>query len=291
MSPSLKGIGFMCLGVLCLAVGDAIAKWLGEVHSPWQIIFFRTLVSLPLVAVLAYFGGGLRKLRTRRPGIHLLRGVIYTGTMFFFVLSLTLLPLAEATAIAFVAPLFVTLLSVPLLGERIEGPVLAASLVGFVGVLIVVRPGGEAFDPGALAVLGAAMFYALMMVTARRWGGTEHLWAMVFYMTLVPFAVTALALPWVWQTPHPWHWLGFAGSGLFGVGATAFITMAFRHAPAAIAAPFDYTAMLWAVLLGWWFWGEMPDLWVVVGSILIIGSGLMIAYRERRTTLKRRPTS
>ena len=160
MSPSFKGIGFMCLGVLCLAIGDAISKWLGEVHSPLQIIFFRTLVSLPLIALLAHFAGGLRKLRTRRPGIHLLRGLIYTGTMGCFVLGLTLLPLAEATAIAFVAPLFVTLLSVPLLGERIEGPVLAASLVGFVGVLIVVRPGGEAFHPGSLVLVGAALLIA-----------------------------------------------------------------------------------------------------------------------------------
>lgn len=291
MASSFKGIGFMCLGVLCLAIGDAIAKWLGEVHSPLQIIFFRTLVSLPLIALLAHFGGGLRTLRTRRPVMHLGRGLIYTGTMVCFVLGLTLLPLAEATAIAFVAPLFVTLLSVPLLGERIDRPVLLASLVGFVGVLVVVRPGGDAFQLGSLVLIGAAVFYALMMITARRWGGREHLWAMVFYMTLVPFLLTALALPWVWQTPQPWHWLGFIGSGIFGVGATAFITLAFRHAPAAIAAPFDYTAMLWAVLLGWWFWGELPDLWVFLGSILIIGSGLAIAYHEGRTTLKRRPSS
>ena len=291
MSSSFKGIGFMCLGVLCLAVGDAIAKWLGEVHSPLQIIFFRTLVSLPLIALLAHYGGGLRKLRTRRPGVHLVRGLIYTGTMVCFVLGLTLLPLAEATAIAFVAPLFVTLLSVPLLGERIDPPVLAASLLGFVGVLIVVRPGGDAFQPGSLVLIGAAVFYALMMITARRYGDREHLWAMVFYMTLVPLVITAVALPWVWQTPHPWHWPGFLAAGVFGVGATGCITMAFRFAPAAIAAPFDYTAMLWAVLLGWWFWGEMPDLWVFVGSVLIIASGLAIAYHDRRTTLKRRPTS
>ncbi|MCC5884486.1 MAG: DMT family transporter, partial [Halomonas sp.] len=134
-------------------------------------------------------------------------------------------------------------------------------------------------------------FYALMMITSRRYGSTEHLWAMVFYMTLVPLVLTAAALPWVWQTPYPWHWLGFLGAGVIGVGATACITMAFRFAPAAIAAPFDYTAMLWAVLLGWWFWGEMPDIWVFIGSALIIGSGLAIAYHDRRTTLKRRPTS
>ena len=291
MTPSLKGILCMCLGVLFLALGDAVSKWLGAVHSPIQIIFFRTLVSLPLIALLAYFGGGLRKLRTKRPGVHLLRGLIYTATMVCFVWGLTLLPLAEATAIAFVAPLFVTLLSVPLLGERIDPPVLVASLVGFVGVLIVVRPGGDAFQLGAMIMLAAAVFYALMMVTARRYGANEHLWAMVFYMTAVPLVLTGLSLPWVWQTPHPWHWLGFAASGVLGVGATAFITLAFRHAPAAIAAPFDYTAVLWAVLLGWWFWGELPDVWVWVGSALIMCSGLAIAYHDRRTTLKRRPTA
>lgn len=291
MSPSLKGILFMCAGVLCLAIGDAIAKWLGEVHSPLQIIFFRTLVSLPLIALLAHYGGGLRKLRTRRPFVHLVRGLIYTGTMFCFVFGLTLLPLAEATAIAFVAPLFVTLLSVPLLGERIDPPVMFASLFGFLGVLIVVRPGGDAFQLGSLVLIGAAAFYALMMITARRYGATEHLWAMVFYMTLVPLVLTAAALPWFWQAPEPWHWAGFLAAGAFGVGATACITMAFRFAPAAIAAPFDYTAILWAVLLGWWFWGEVPDVWVFVGSALIIGSGLAIAYHDRRTTLKRRPTS
>ncbi|EHA15204.1 DMT family transporter [Halomonas sp. HAL1] len=291
MTTSLKGILCMCMGVLFLALGDAVSKWLGETHSPLQIIFFRALVSLPMIALLAHFAGGLRKLRTKRPGVHFLRGLIYTATMVCFVWGLTLLPLAEATAIAFVAPLFVTLLSVPLLGERIDPPVLIASLVGFVGVLIVVRPNGDAFQLGALVLVAAALFYALMMITARRYGAREHLWAMLFYMTFVPLVVTGLTLPWVWQTPQPWHWVGFFTSGIFGVAATAFITLAFRYAPAAIAAPFDYTAMLWAVLLGWWFWGEMPDLWVWVGSALIMGSGLAVAYHDRRTTLKRRPTA
>lgn len=288
---SLKGIGSMCLGVLFLALGDAVSKWLGEVHSPLQIMFFRSLVSLPLIAALAYASGGLRKLGTRRPGVHLLRGLIYTGTMGFFVLGLTLLPLAEATAIAFVAPLFVTLLSLPVLGERIERPVLVASLIGFVGVVIVIRPGSSALNAGALSMLAAALCYALTMVTARRYGAREHLWAMLFYVALIPMLISAATLPWVWQTPQGSEWVGFIGSGVLGVGAIAFITLAFRHAPAAVAAPFDYTAMLWAVLLGWWFWGELPDLWVWVGSVLIIGSGLAVAYHEQRTTLKRRPSA
>ena len=291
MGSSFKGIGFMCLGVLCLALGDAISKWLGEVHSPLQIIFFRTLVSLPLIMLLAHQGGGLRTLSTRRPGVHLIRGLIYTGTMGCFVLGLTMMPLAEGTAIAFAAPLFVSLLSVPLLGERVSVPVVLASLVGFAGVLVIVRPGSEGISLGALSMLGAAVFYALMMITARRYGAREHLWAMVLYMTLVPFVVTGVALPLVWQAPALEHWPAFLMSGVLGVGATAFITLAFRHAPAAIAAPFDYTAMLWAVLLGWMIWDEVPDLGVLIGGTLIIASGLAIAYQEGRTSLKRRPSA
>lgn len=291
MTTSLKGILSMCVGVLFLALGDAVSKWLGEFHSPLQIIFFRALISVPLIALLAHYAGGLRKLRTKRPRVHLMRGLLHTVTMVCFILGLTLLPLAEATAIAFVAPLFVTLLSVPLLGERIDKPVLIASIVGFIGVLIVVRPNGDAFNVGALVLVAAAFFYALMLITARRYGAREHLWAMLFYMTLVPLVVTAFTLPWVWQNPEPWHWAGFFASGVLGVVATAFITLAFRFAPAAIAAPFDYTALLWAVLMGWWIWGEMPDIWVWVGSALIMCSGLAVAYHDRRTTLKRRPTA
>ncbi|WP_027960709.1 DMT family transporter [Halomonas halodenitrificans] len=291
MSESLKGIGLMCLGVLCLALGDAITKWLGEVHSPLQIIFFRTLVSLPLIALIARFSGGLRTLSTRRPGVHLLRGLIFTGTMICFMWGLTLLPLAETTAIAFAAPLFVTLLSVPLLGEGVDRPTLMATTLGFVGVLVVVRPGGESFQLGALVVVGAAVFYALLMITARRYGAREHLWALVFYSTLVPLLVSAATLPWVWQMPAPLHWPAFLAAGFLGVGAMTGLTLAFRYAPAALAAPFDYTALLWAVLLGWWFWGEVPDIWVFVGGSLIIASGLAIAYHERRTSLARRPTA
>ncbi len=291
MSSSLLGILIMCAGVLCLALGDALSKWLGASYDPIQIIFFRTLVSLPLIALLARFNGGWASLRTRRPGVHLLRGLIFTGTMFCFVTGLTLLPLAETTAIAFAAPLFVTLLSGPLLKERVEAVPFAASLIGFAGVLVVVRPGAAGFQWGALIVVGAAVCYALMMITARLYGAKERLWAMVFYATLVPMLVSATLLPSIWQTPHGLHWLGFFAAGVLGVGAISCITLAFRYAPAALAAPFDYTAMVWAVLLGWWLWGEVPDLWVFVGAGVIIASGVAIAVHERRVAIKARPST
>jgi drug/metabolite transporter (DMT)-like permease len=219
------------------------------------------------------------------------RGLIATVTMFCFILGLTLLPLAETTAIAFAAPLFVALLSVPLLGERVSRVALAASLLGFGGVLIVVRPGAAGFQWGALVVVGAAICYALTMVTARRYGSRERLWAMVFYVTLVPLVISALLLPWFWSPPAPLHWLGFAVAGVFGVGAMTFITLAFRDAPASLVAPFDYTAMLWAIGLGWWLWGEIPDVWVYVGAAVIVASGLIIAFHERRVAIKPRPSS
>lgn len=288
---SVMGIGYMCLAALCLALGDAVAKWLGDSYSPIQIIFFRTLVALPLIMVIAHYNGGLRTLGTRRPVVHLLRGLIAAGTMFCFVMGLTLLPLAETTSIAFAAPLFVTLLSAPMLSERVERLPLIASLVGFAGVLVVVRPGAAGFHPGALIVVGAAICYALLMITARRYGGKERLWAMVFYVTLVPLIISALLLPLFWRSPQSVHWVGFLASGVLGVGAMTFITLAFRHAPASLAAPFDYTAIIWAVLLGWLFWGEMPDLWVYVGTAIIIGSGLFIAIHERRVAVKARPST
>ncbi|SHF79316.1 Threonine/homoserine efflux transporter RhtA [Modicisalibacter ilicicola DSM 19980] len=291
MSPTLLGIAYMCLGVLFLALGDAVAKWLGESYAPVQIVFFRTLVAVPLIVLIARFNGGIRTLGTRRPFVHLLRGLIATATMFSFILGLTLLPLAEVTAIAFAAPLFIALLSVPLLGERVERLPLIASFVGFAGVLIVVRPGAAGFQVGALVVVIAAICYALLMITARRYGSREQLWAMVFYVTLVPLIVSALLLPLFWKPPQAVHWVGFVGAGVLGVGAMSFITLAFRHAPASIAAPFDYTAMVWAVLLGWLIWGEMPDTWVYVGSAVIIASGLIIAFHERRVAIKARPSS
>lgn len=291
MPATLKGILYMCAGVLCLALGDAITKWLGASYSPLQIIFFRTLVSLPLIVLIARFNGGIRKLGTKRPGVHLLRGLIFTGTMVCFMWSLTLLPLAEATAIIFAAPLFVTLLSVPLLKERVDKPTILATLLGFIGVMIVVRPGADSFRPATLIVLAAAVFYALTLITARRYGSREHLWAMVFYTTLIPMLVSAATMPWVWITPSMPDWPIFILAGVLGVGAMAGITMAFRYAPAALAAPFDYTALIWAVLLGWWIWGEVPDVWVLIGGTVVIFSGLLIAWREGRVAITRRPAT
>ncbi|WP_027349851.1 DMT family transporter [Halotalea alkalilenta] len=290
MGSTGKGILAMCGGVFCMAAGDAVTKGLGADHSAVQIVFFRSLVSLPLVVLIAHRFGGIHKLSTRRPGVHLLRGLFATGSVYCFVIGLGMLPLADLTAIGFVAPLLVTLLSWPLLGERVATIPLVAVLLGFIGVLVVARPSGG-LEPGVLVVLCAAACYAMTMITTRRYGLREYLWAMVFYALLMPFLVSLVLLPFFWTTPSLYALPGFALSGVLGIGAMLLLTLAFRQAPAALAAPFDYTALIWAVLFGWLFWNEVPDLIALAGTVLIIGSGLLVAYHDRRTSLKRRPSS
>lgn len=276
----VAGIASMCAGMLCLTVNDALAKGLAAHYPVVEIVFFRMLFALPLIAAVGIATGGRRALATRRPLVHLGRGLLATGATFSFVLALALLPLAEATAIAFAAPLFVTLLAIPLLGERPGAPQWLATLAGFGGVLLIVQPGTAAFTLTALVPLATALAYALLMLSARMLGRSETIWATMVYATLVPLAVSAAALPWFWQTPALAHLPYFIGAGVFGGAAMTLITQGFRIGPASIVAPFDYTGLLWATALGWVFWQEIPSAWSALGAAAIGVCGVYLAYRH-----------
>lgn len=276
------GIAYMVAGIFCLATMDSLAKWLGERYPIQQVAFFRGFFALIPVAVLVAMSGGLRSLRSHRPGLHLLRGLLATLSLFCFITALRFLPLAEATAISFATPLFVTALSVPLLRERVGPRRWAAVLVGFLGVLVMVRPGVAAFQPASLLVLGTAFGYGLVMLTARRFAASETTAAMVFYVTLVPLIAAALLLPFGWRTPEPAHLPQFVAIGLLGGMAMLFLTLAFRHAPAAVCAPFDYTALVWAAVIGWMVWRDFPEPVVWLGAAIVVASGLYIIHRETR---------
>lgn len=278
-SPAF-GIATMCAGVFCLTVNDAIAKWLGQFYPVAEVAFFRMLFALPMITVIGILVSGRRALRTARPLAHLGRGLLATLATFSFFYGLTLLPLAETTAIAFSAPLFVSLLALPLLGERLAGGDWAAVVIGFVGVLLVVQPGTAAFQFGALAPLVAAVSYALLMLTARMLGHGESIWATMFYATLVPLLVSAALLPWFWETPAWRHLPVLFALGAFGGAAMSLITQAFRIGPAAVVAPFDYTGLLWAVAFGWLFWRELPGPWAAAGALLIALCGVYLAWRN-----------
>lgn len=283
----VAGIAFMCAGVFCLTINDVFAKWLAAFYPVPEIAFFRMLFALPLIVGAGVLIGGRGALATRRPLAHVGRGVLATAATLSFFLAITLLPLAEATAIAFTAPLFVTLLAIPLLGERPGRPQWIATLTGFAGVLLIVRPGGAAFTLGALAPLAAALAYASLMLTARMLGRRETIWATMLYATVVPLVVSAMMLPWFWKTPDAAHLPYLVGVGFFGGLSMTLITQGFRIGIASVVAPFDYTGLVWATLFGWIFWNEVPSELSVLGGLVIAACGVYLAYSQARIARKK----
>jgi len=285
----IAGIAFMCTGVFCLVVNDVFAKWLGAHYPVVEIAFFRMLFALPLIVAIGLAAGGRRALTTRRPLAHLGRGLLATCATLSFFLGLTLLPLAEVSAIAFTAPIFVCLLAVPLLGERPRPMQWVATCAGFGGILLIARPGAAAFSWAALAPLTTALAYGSLMLTARMLGRRETIWATMTYATAVPLAITGLLLPWFWEAPAAAHLPYFMGAGLFGGLAMTLITQGFRIGIASVVAPFDYTGLVWATLFGWLFWGELPAPASIAGGVVIALCGGYLAYTQTGGGQRRAP--
>jgi drug/metabolite transporter (DMT)-like permease len=280
-SKATGGILMMCVGVAFLSVNDAFAKALTEHYSPIQILFLRNLIALPVVVLITLKIGGPSALISYRPAAHLVRGVIWLGAATLFFTSLKFLELAEATALVFAAPVFVTALSAMILKEQVGWRRWMAVLGGFLGVLIVVRPGAATFQLASLLPVATAVLYAVMMISARWVDPRESVWTLMLYLVGFGILLSSVFLPFVWVTPKQEHiWL-FVGIAFFGTAGVTMITQAFRFAPASIIAPFDYSALIWATLLGRMIWNETPDLATYLGAAVIILSGLFIVFRER----------
>ena len=274
-----RAIALMLLGTLLLTAMFAMAKLLGDAYHVLQIVFFRSLFALlPMLVPLYREGPG--RLRTRRPAAHALRSVVGIASLALYFLSYQHMPLADAYAIGFAAPLFITALSVPMLAEKVGLRRWSAVLVGFVGVLIMVRPGSAVFDAVALLPLAAALLYAFVAILIRKLSRTEASVTIVIYYATTTVLVTGLALPLVWVTPDAADLALLAGIGVLGGCGQLAITEAFRHGELSVVAPFDYSSMVWAVLLGWWLWGDLPSLWIWAGMPLVVASGIYIARRE-----------
>jgi len=272
----------MLSAVVVLSAMDAAAKWLTGHYSVWQIIFLTRAVTLAFAILLALRAGSLATLATRRPWLHLLRSAIALAMVITFVFALRMLPLAEAIAITFAAPLFMTALSVPMLGERVGPRRWTAVLVGFAGVLVIVRPTDGGLQWPALLALASAALYALMLTIGRSMTATESSHTIVFYFALLSVAATAPAMPWVWVPPEPGHILLFLLVGLCsGIGGY-LMTQAFRYGEVSLLAPFEYTALIWATLYGFLLWGHVPGWSVFAGEALVVASSAYIAQREAR---------
>jgi drug/metabolite transporter (DMT)-like permease len=279
---SSTGIVLMCAGVACLCVNDAIAKTLTAGYSPVQILFLRNVLALPIAVLIALKLGGPASLRSYRPATHLLRGMLWLVAAGMFFTSFIYLGLAEATALIFAMPVFVTAISAVFLREPVGLRRWTAVLTGFLGVLVVVRPGFGAFQPASLLPVATALVYALLMLSARWVDPRESVWTLMLYLVGAGALLSALAVPLVWVPVRIGDLWLFAGIALFGTIGITLMTQAFRLAPAAVVAPFDYTALLWATLLGWLLWDEIPDGATWIGAAIIIASGIYIVWRERR---------
>ncbi len=282
LTPTARGIVCIVLAMLLFTLIDTLVKWLSaRGYATWQLVFCRSLFSYIPILLLIRFQGGVRLLRTTRLRAHLLRAVVGLGALWTWFYAYRQLALADAYALGFSAPLFMTALSVPLLGERVGIHRWGAVAVGFAGVLIMVQPGSGVFDVAALWVLVSAVLYALAMIQVRGLGATEPALTTVFYFTSLCTVASAVSLPMVGQWPETW----LDGSlmvavGLLGGVAQVCLAQAYRLAPVSTIAPFDYTGMVWAVLLGLAVFGEAPGWPVLVGSAVVIASGLYILRRE-----------
>ena len=280
-----RGILWMLLTFLLFASLNATAKQLTLSYPVGQVVWARFTFHVLVVALL--LGPRVRHVMVSgRLGLQVGRSLLmlFTSTMFFT--GLSLIPLAESSAIMFVTPILVTVLSVPLLGERV-GPWRWAGVgAGFAGAIVIIRPGMGVLHLAALLPLGAAFGHAFYQIATRELSRTDQALTTLFYTPLAGFAATSAVVPFLWVKPDLEGWLLMTLLGLLGGFGHFALIKALTAAPVAIVAPFGYTNLIWATAYGYILFGDLPDGWTVTGAIVIVLSGLLIFYRETR---KRRP--
>jgi len=279
----LPGILCMVGGSACLILNDALMKWLTPHYPIGELVFLRGTLALCLIVGVAWLGGRTSQLRVRSWRIQGLRGGVMMVSAMLFITGLRYLPLAEAVAIAFTGPLFITAMAAPLLGERVGWRRWTAVLVGFAGVLVMLRPGSASWTAAALLPLGASLGAAIRDIITRRASASEHSLATLAVSTaMVSLAGLSSLLVVDWWMPAPRDIGILAGAAVFLGSAHFLLIEAFRHAEAAMVAPFKYSSLLWGLVLGFAVWGEWPDGWALGGAVLVVASGLYIWWRERK---------
>ncbi len=280
---TLRGIGFMLVAVASFAGMDAVLKVLSTTYPALQVGALRGASSLPFVLASVAVTRRWRELTVVRWELHLVRGVLALVMLWGFVAAVSVLSLADAYAIFFIAPLIVTAVAVPLLKEHVDWRRWVAIGVGLSGVLWMLQPGGSALNIyGAIGALASAVAYAFASVSVRVMTKTESTVSLVFwFLVLLTLFAGLLSIPnWVPIRADHWPWLALLG--VFGALGQHFITEAFRNAPASVIAPFEYTAMLWAVAIDWVFWDAWPASRIWAGAALVIACGLYLIWRERQ---------
>jgi drug/metabolite transporter (DMT)-like permease len=280
-----RGIALMVFAMALASIMDALSKLLATYgHHPMQIAWARFLfIALFLIPVLATQKSG--SLKTARPGLQFVRGMAMCFSSVFFIAALSLLPMADAAALVFVLPFFVTAFSIPLLGERIGIRRWAAVAVGFVGVLIIVRPGGAGYGVAALLPIASAVCGALGFITTRMMRSTEPVLTTLVLSALIALAITSAAAPFVWTALDARSLALMVAIGALSAASQYVLILAFQYAQPSLLAPFLYSQMLWAIVLGFALFDALPDMATLVGAAIIIASGIYTWHRERRAHL------
>ena len=297
---SARGIAFLVAGIAVFSVQDLILKLLSGGYPLHQAMVLRSLTAIPFLLLLVMANGGLRTLVTPGWGLMVRRGGIMFVAYTSYYLALAALPLATTVALYFSAPLMITVLSVAMLGERVSGLRWGAVAMGFIGVLIMVRPGSDLFDWAALLPVLSGLAYALSMISARQQGTTQTAAALAFWGNAV-FLVCGIILSLIfgfggfesdghrslafllrgWEWPTVQDALLMMACGVIAAAGLTLLTQAYRVAESSVVAPFEYSGMIWGVLWGWLFWQDWPDRVGWLGISVIIGAGLFVLWRER----------
>lgn len=286
-APALRGALFALLAFGIFSTHDVVVKLLGSHYAPFQIVFFSVLFGFPLVSIMLMRDRTDGNLRPRHPGWTALRTAasVLTGVSAFYAFST--LPLAQTYAILFAAPLLITVLSIPVLGERVGPWRWGAVIVGLAGVMIVLRPGGTDLGLGHLAALSAALGSATASVIVRKIGHDERSVVLLLYPMMANFLLMAVALPFVYRPMPVVHLGGLALMAALGFTAMLLVILAYRNAEAAVVAPMQYSQILWATAYGYLFFGETLDRATLLGAGVIIASGMFILLRESSVSSNR----
>ena len=274
------GILFILTTSVMFALLDTGVKYVGQFYPVLQIAWARYVFQMAMVPLVI---GRIRPrdiLRTRRPGLQVARSLLMVGATLSFFTAVNYMPVAEASAIGMIAPLMVTTLATPMLGERVGPRRWMAVVIGLIGALIIIRPGFGSLSWAAILPVITAICYALYQITTRMLADIDPPITTFFYSGAVGVVVLSLAVPFAWQTPTAGGWAMMIALGLIAGAGHFCVIQALRRAPASVLAPFSFTQLIWVTILGFLVFGDFPDNYTLLGAAIVVGSGGYVFYRE-----------
>lgn len=277
----LMGILFMCIAASLFPAMNGVAKLMSQDYSSEQVVWARTISHLVFMLALFVPQSGWAIVRTRRPGVQFFRSCMLIVSTFLFFTAIKFVPIAQAASISFTAPLIVVMLAGPMLGEKVTLARVLAVIAGFIGALVVIRPGSAVFHWASLLILGSACCFAIYQVLTRRVAGFDAPATSAVHSALVGSVLMSIVVPFSWKTPDSWTAVLLLGSlGVLGGLGHYCVARALTYAPANLLSPFQYWQMVGSVAVGYLLFAEVPDAFTWLGTALIIAAGLYVGIRE-----------